>query len=259
MNVLQNLTVFYNQLALNSTYRNVCKGILEHLEEAATGTIYDLAELTNSSRTTIWRMIQKLGYESFADFHHELRRAVKNYTYYNRILPAKDCTTSENVKSSLLQQLGDSYESLKNRLDVEAVERVAKQLHDAKKVRFYAPFQSTSIYSLQQNLAISGVETAYFCLFPEMLEDSRYLTPDSIVFINTIEHVETMDLSPVFKNMKEQGATIFGITIKNSKYKEYIAQELLVSGEGKIVEELIAFDIYFYMLSEIYRMKYIKD
>lgn len=259
MNVLQNLTVFYNQLAPNSTYRNVCRGILEHLEESAKGTIYDLAELTNSSRTTIWRMIQKLGYESYADFHHELRRAVKNYTYYNRILPVGECTTAENVKSALLSQLADSYESMKTRLDVESVERVAEQLHKASKVRFYAPFQSSSIYSLQQNLAVSGVETAYYCLLPEMLEDSQQLTKDSIVFINTIEHVETMDFGPVFKNIKNQGAAILGFTIKNSKYKEYIDQELMVGGNGKIVEELIAFDVYFYMLSEIYRMKYIID
>ena len=47
MNVLQSLTELYNHLSLDSTYRNVCKGILENLDEAANGTVYDIAELTN--------------------------------------------------------------------------------------------------------------------------------------------------------------------------------------------------------------------
>ena len=33
MNVLQNLTELYNHLSFDSTYRNVCKGILENMEE----------------------------------------------------------------------------------------------------------------------------------------------------------------------------------------------------------------------------------
>ena len=66
MNVLQNLTELYNHLSFDSTYRNVCKGILENMEEAANGAIYEIAELTNSSRTTIWRMVQKMGYSNFS-------------------------------------------------------------------------------------------------------------------------------------------------------------------------------------------------
>lgn len=257
MNVLQNLTAFYNQLTPDSTYRNVCKGILEHLDEAAEGTIYDLAELTHSSRTTIWRMIQKMGYESFTDFHYELKKAVKNYTYYNRILPEEECTTTENVKNSLLSQMVNAYESMKKHLDIESVEKVAEQLHNADKVRFYSAFQSSLIYSLQQNLAMSGVESAYYMLMPEIMEDSKQLTEKSVVFINTIEHAETMDLKAVFESIKKQGATVLGISTRKSKYKKYIDQEIMSEENGKIVEDLMMFDIYFYMLSESYRLKYI--
>jgi DNA-binding MurR/RpiR family transcriptional regulator len=63
---------------------------LEHLNEASEGIIYDLAELKNSSRTTIWGMIQKLGYTSYTEFRHELKKAAKNYIYYDRILPLEN-------------------------------------------------------------------------------------------------------------------------------------------------------------------------
>ena len=182
---------------------------------------------------------------------------MKNYTYYNRILPEEECTTTENVKNSLLSQMVNAYESMKKHLDIESVEKVAEQLHNADKVRFYSAFQSSSIYSLQQNLAMSGVESAYYMLMPEIMEDSKQLTEKSVVFINTIEHAETMDLKAVFESIKKQGATVLGISTRKSKYKKYIDQEIMSEENGKIVEDLMMFDIYFYMLSESYRLKYI--
>lgn len=258
MNVLQNLMVFYNHLSPDSTYRNVCEGILGHLNEVAEGTIYDLAELTHSSRTTIWRMIHKLGYKSFSDFHFELRRSVEKYTYYNRILPAKDCTTSESIKNSLLTQMTNACANMRKHLKTEAMEKVAELLFKADKVRFYIPFHSSSIYSLQQNLAMSGKNTAYYCLMPEILEDTKLLTKDSIVFINTIEHVETMNLQPIFENIKKQAANILGLTTRKSKYKAYIDWDIFDEETEKVAEGVMIFDMYFYMLSEIYRMKYIR-
>lgn len=257
MNVLQNLTTFYNQLPPESTYRNVCQGILEHMEEAAEGTIYDLAELTNSSRTTVWRMVQKMGYKSFSDFHHELKRAVKQYTYYNRILPAEECTTAETVKDSLLWQIMGAYESMKNQTDTRELEQIVLEMNQADKVHFYTPVHSSSIYSLQQNLAMSGKETAYFCLMPDMLEGAKLLTERSIVFVNTIDHVETMDLDEVFQNIKGHSAKIYGITNSKSKYKEYVDHTIMSEGSSGVAQGMFMFDTYFYMLSEIYRMKYL--
>lgn len=259
MNVLQNLTVLYNHLSPDSTYRNVCSKILENLEEASKGTIYDLAELTHSSRTTIWRMMQKLGYESFTEFHHDLKRAVENYTYYNRILPQEKCDSSDSIKQSLLEQMHSAYENLQRSLDTKELEIVAETLHNADSVHFYVPFQTSSIYSLQQNLAISGIQTAYHCLVPEIIEGSKRLTQKSIVFISTIEHAETMNLDTMFQSIKKQQATVYGLTTRKSKYKDYIDHVILDEDNGKIAEGVLSFSMYFYILSEIYRMKYIEQ
>lgn len=257
MNILQNMTMFYNHLPPDSTYRNVCGGILSNLEEASRGTIYEIAEMTNSSRTTVWRMIQKMGYHSFSEFHHELKQAVEQYTYYNRALPEELSTSPEKAKDSLLWQLNNAYDQVKASMDTKGIEEVAQELHEADKVRFYAPFHSSSIYSLQQNLAMTGIETGYYCLVPEILQDSQTLSAKSIVFISTIDHVEAMDLSAVFENIQKKKAKIFGIESRNSKYKKYIDRELLVSDSTEAVKNMMVFELYFYLLSEIYRMKYI--
>ena len=57
MDALHNLVEFYNHLPLDSTYRVVAKGILENLDKMSNVTIYDVEELTSSSRTTVWRAV----------------------------------------------------------------------------------------------------------------------------------------------------------------------------------------------------------
>ena len=257
MNVLQNLIALLNHLSPDSTYRNVCAGILENLEEAAEGTIYDIAEMTNCSRTTVWRMVQKMGYRSFSDFHYELKQAVRKYTHYNRTLPAEKCTSSEAIRDVLLDQTASACEAIKNSVDMDLLNKLTDEIYQADKVSFYAPFHSSSIFSFQQNLAMVGLETGYYCLMPEMLEDSRTLTESSIVFANTIDHAETMDLTEVFENARKCGAKIFGIQSGKSKYEDYLECDLVNDAAGGVLKGTVIFDIYFYLLSEIYRMKYI--
>ena len=64
MNIFQNMIELYNHLSPGSTYRFALKGILMNLREVCDASIYELADLTSSSRTTIWRMLQMLGYEN---------------------------------------------------------------------------------------------------------------------------------------------------------------------------------------------------
>ena len=240
MNVLQSLTELYNHLSFDSTYRNVCRGILENL---------------NPSRTTVWRMVQKLGYQNFTDFHHELKRAVKQYTYYNRLLPPEQSRDAVSVKDAMLAQAIETCEILRDQIDAGEAERIAEELSDADKVVFYTPYKNSAILSLQQNLAMDGKETGYYCLLPDMMEDSGTLTEQSIVIVNMIEHVETMDMEPVFANIKAKGAKVYGAS---KRYKKYLDRELFRGSREKVVTGVLLFDLYFLMLSEIYRMKYIR-
>ena len=255
MNVLQNLVELYNHLSFDSTYRNVCKGILENLKDASEGTIYDIAALTNASRTTVWRMVQKMGYQNFSDFHYELKRAVKQYTYYNRLLPLEQCKSAELIKEALLRQTMQAYEELKDEVDADEVEQIAEELFYADKTAFYTPYKCSAVLSLQQNMAMNGRETAYCCLFPDMLEDSRHLTDKSIVIVNMIEHAETIDMKPVFETIKTQKAKIYGIS---DKYEKYLDRKLFGSDTKRVVRGVMLFERYILMLCEVYRMKYIR-
>lgn len=257
MNVLQNLVALYNHLSTDSTYRTVCAGILENLKDAAEGTIYDISEITNSSRTTVWRMVQKLGYRSFTDFHYELKQAVKKYNYYNRIIPESSCSSTGKIKDTITAQLEEAGRLFDQQIDTEFLEILADRLHQSDKISFYLSFQSSSIFSLQQNLSVTGIRTAYFTLMPDMLKDSTSLTENSIVFVSTIDHAETMDLTRIFTNVSQSGACILGMQNSNTKYKKYIEKNLICTEPAGVLSSIILFESYFYLLSEVYRMKYI--
>ena len=246
MNVLQNLMELYNQLPQDSTYRVVIKGILENLEVAADAPIYDVAELTDSSRTTVWRMVQKMGYKNYSDFRYALKAAVSQYTYYNRILPPQVGT--------------DACKMIEKHLTSEAIERLAEEIYERKQIRFYLHSRSYAVYSFQQNLAMSGKDTAYFCLLPEMLEDAAALGKDSLVFINSIEFSETMDLSPLLRRIREAGGRIILANCGKSRY-ESLADEVLFGSvafsEAMGVTANTVFETYMVMLSEIYRRRYL--
>jgi DNA-binding MurR/RpiR family transcriptional regulator len=260
MNVLQNLMELYNQLPLDSTYRIVAKGILENLDKVSDATIYDIAELTNSSRTTVWRMVQKMGYHTYTDFRYALKSAVSQYTYYNRMLPEQDSQYEDDIIPAFLTRLRKSYEFMEGKLKYEKIDKIVEELNQAERISFYMPFRIYSIYSLQQNLAMTGKKTGYFCLLPDMLEDTKTLDSNSLIFINTLEFAETMDMSDVFLTAKSKGSKIILCNTYKSRYQSY-ADELLFDFELNSNSDHasnIMFEIFILVLSETYRVRYIK-
>lgn len=254
MNVLQNLIALYNRLEPESTYRNVCRGILTNMDKVANATIYEIADMTDSSRTTIWRMVQKMGYENFTDFHHDLKNAVNRYAHYNRIIPAETILEDEDIKNVLSKQALAAHKIVKQYIKTEDLLTTARMVSRADKVSMYIPYHTASLTSFQQNLAISGVETNYFDLIPDMLTDCKKLTNKSLVLIKTIDFAETMDMEVIFEMIKSSGAQIWTVLSTRSRYTKYVDKVLIPYEESReIVTETLISDIYFFMLSEIYR------
>ena len=138
MNVLQNLMELYNQLPPDSTYRVVIKGILENMNFASDATIYDVAELTDSSRTTVWRMVQKMGYKNYSDFRYALKAAVSQYTYYNRIISSQVDTMS--IVSECVAQIKAAGKIIEKNINPIDIQNLARKIHGKKQIRFYLPF-----------------------------------------------------------------------------------------------------------------------
>lgn len=256
MNVLQNLIELYNHLPLDSTYREVAKGILMHLEQVADATIYDVAELTNSSRTTIWRMVQKMGYHSYSDFRHALKQSVGHYSYYNRIIPMN--LVQENVEEVFSSQLKMAVKDMKTDLSVGELKQMAELIFQKERISFYLPFRSSAVSAFQQNLAMAGKETGAFCLLPDMLADAKEAGKESLVFFTAIEHAEAQDMTDILTALKEREARIAMFSSGESRYERFV--DVLLCSENSssaILSNIVRYEMYLFALSEVFRKHYI--
>ena len=256
MNVLQCLTELYNSQDIDSIYKELALKILGNLDEMKRITIYDIAELTNSSRTTVWRLVQKLGYDSFSDFRYALQSAASQYVYYNRMVEQRKTISGEKLIRTLSEQLLEANDVFTQLVTEKEIDELTDEISDASKVHFYLPFRTAFVYSFQQNLWVGGKDSEYRCLIPDMLSTTRYLNDNSIVFISSIEHAETQDMTKVFETIKEKGSTIWLTGNFESRYAKY-ADRLLLISKAKPAAWLIAFEYFILALSERYRGKYI--
>ena len=256
MNVLQSLTELYNSQDIDSVYRDLALKILGNLDQMRRVTIYDIADLTNSSRTTVWRLVQKLGYESFSDFRYALQSAASQYVYYNRMIEQRKTASCEALLNGLSRQLSDSNKLLSQLVTAEQIDELTDEIASSSKVHFYIPFRTSFIYSFQQNLWIDGKNSEYQCLLPQMIASTRYLDDRSITLISTIEYAETQDMTRVFEAVKQKGSRIWLTGNAESRYADYADRHVLMSKAPPAVW-LIAFELFILALSERYRNRFI--
>ena len=256
MNVLQSLTELYNSQDQDSIFKELSRRILRNLDQMRRITIYDVAELTNSSRTTVWRLVQKLGYQSFSDFKFALQSASSQYVYYNRMMERKSGGDPEALLREIQTQMKDSVKVFTEKITGNELEQWVDQVAEAGRVHFYLPFRSAMVYSFQQNLWMGGKDTEYCCLIPEMLEAARSLNESSLVLMSTIEFTETMDMTEVFQTIRARGGKIWLMGNAESNYEQYAERRIMMS-DANPATWLLAFESFILALSERYRQKYI--
>lgn len=257
MNIFQNMIELYNHLSPGSTYRFALKGILTHLNEACDASIYELADLTSSSRTTIWRMLRMLGYENYSDFRGALRQAIRNYTYYNRVLGDRT-DGAEQIIGRMAGQLETAARNVKALLPAAELSAMARRISEKDQVFFFFPYRSAAIHSFQQNLSMAGVGTHLACLLPEMLECAYQAGERSFAFCSTIEYAETMDMTELFRALREKKTEIALFAAGDSRYDRYADHTLCKQEKHDgVLSSLLLYDMYIYALSELFRNDYL--
>ena len=140
------------------------------------------------------------------------------------------------------------------------LDAMADLVYTADEIVFFLPYRTFAIASFQQNLSISGKKTDYLCLVPEMLERSRHLRAQSIVFMDTIDHAEAMDMLDVLSAAKAAGARIIKPIRGRAPYDRYVDQTIFTFDMMENAPTNILLTIsYFLMLSEVFRKKFIKE
>lgn len=258
MNVLKNMIALYNQAPLGSTYRHTLQILLINLSSLTDVTVYDLAELTNTSRTTIWRLVKDMGYKSFAEFNSALSTSISKFSLYNRMDLGKAQAEPQKNLDRLVKYLTNGTKAFAN-IDLAKVEEIVDILHQKSRVSFYWMEGNPYIDALQQNLSMNGKETNLIANVPDMIGHSVSASADSIVFFRVLDFTETLDVMPIFATLQQQNSTV--VLLSNdieSQYEKYADYHINSLFPEDITPGNVLCSTYFVALvTEIYRGKYI--
>jgi len=138
MNVLTKISELNN---LTSNEENLAKFILEHPEVVINSRANEIARLSFSSTSTLYRFINKLGLSGLAEFKIELISSLKmiadtkelNYDY-----PISKNDTSLEMMQSLYKLYQGTIDDTFMYMDSEAIEEVVERLYTAKVIDVYS-------------------------------------------------------------------------------------------------------------------------
>ena len=248
-----------NHLSPDSTYRVAITNILVHLQEVSNSSIYEVVDITNTSRTTIWRMLQMLGYENFSEFRMALKQATQNYTYYNRVAGGKHADDGQ-ILTQIADQMEASAALVRSSLKEDELLQMAQRVSAKQHIYFFFPYRCAAIYSFQQNLSMAGIHTDMYCLLPEMMKCIAGAGEDGLAFCTTIEYAETMDVNRLFREFRRKGVEIALFASELSRYDQYADYKLCRSGSSSgVLSQLLLYDMYFYALSDMFRNHYLPE
>lgn len=122
---------------LSPKLRSIAEHILKHPQDVVHKSIAELAEVTNSSEATIFRLCKHLGFQGFKDLKITLAREIVHTPMQNihEEVSVEDnmVTVAKKVFHSYITRLQDTLHLLND----NALEQAVSELNEAKRIEFY--------------------------------------------------------------------------------------------------------------------------
>ncbi len=212
MNLMHNLCALYNATEPEDTYHRALGELLRNLSEVREASIFEIADLCHVSKATMERLIRKLGYRSLPKFRNDIAMIASKYTYYNRVLPPATGRGDREAAAVYFAEVRATVDALEAGADLGEIRRIVDAMRGARRVVFYTMGRSFSEIPLQVSLSIAGKESQCFDRYADQLADASRLDPSSVVFVETIDFQNALDMEPVFAEVRRRGARIVLVT-----------------------------------------------
>lgn len=179
--------------------------IVQNQKSSENYSIDDLANLTHTSKSSIVRLSQKLGFDGFSEFKYFLK--------YNQQAPLK--TQTESSTELLLKDIEDTLKYLDN-FDFH---QLNKKLNNAEKLFAYGTGygENKAVRDLSRNFLTSHKFITVFPSITEFFWNVDALTENDVIFICSYSG-NNDDLQSAINRVKLRGATIISITPLQSSY-----------------------------------------
>lgn len=200
----------YNNLS--PTQKHIADYILLNPEKVILYSISDLASACNTSETTIFRFLKKIGYESYQVFRIKVAQEVsENSTksIYGEIQPGDDVNT---LKKKVIELTTDSINDLNNIVDEKQVSLFIDKAIYAKEIIFFGVGASNMIAGDAYHKFLQLGLNVKFCNDPHIMNmiATHCHKEDLIVAIS--HSGESREIKDAIYFAKENNATIAAIT-----------------------------------------------
>ncbi|CDM89310.1 MurR/RpiR family transcriptional regulator [Xenorhabdus bovienii] len=241
MNTLERLQ---NSLdILSKSEKKVAQVILASPHTAIHSSIATLAKLANVSEPTVNRFCRRLNTKGFPDFKLHLAQSLANGTLYvNRNVEESDSVTS--YTSKIFESVMANLETVKNNLDIAAINRAVDLLTQARKISFFGLGASAAVaHDAMNKFFRFNIPITYFDdIVMQRMSCINSAEGDVVVLISHTGR--TKNLVEIARLARENDATVIAITSTGSPLAHEATLPILLD----VPEDT---DIYMPMVSRI--------
>ncbi|OAN18279.1 transcriptional regulator HexR [Photobacterium jeanii] len=195
--------------------RKVAEVIIASPQTAIHSSIATLAKMADVSEPTVNRFCRRLDTKGFPDFKLHLAQSLANGTpYVNRNVEEHD--GPDAYTSKIFESTMACLDVAKNSLDPQQVNRAVDLLTQAKKISFFGLGASASVAHDAQN-KFFRFNIPIVCFDDIVMQRMSVINCSDGDVVVVISHTgRTKSLVEIARTARENGATVIGITAKDS-------------------------------------------
>lgn len=207
----------------HSSKATIAKAILEHLAQIEHLSLEDLANLSYSSKSSIVRFAQALGYKGWTDFLPALlSERYYSDTHYSDVdhnLPFHEDDSNQDIIQKIATIEKESIQDTADKMSFEALEMAGQELRKAKRLVVFGLSPNDYLAHLfRRKMLTLGkiVEVASASEFGLMA--SSLEKEDLAILISYSGTSESNDTLKHLPSLREKGVFIIGLSSQNGSY-----------------------------------------
>ena len=203
---------YFNNCSINSVEYNICKAIIENIDNLSSFRVSDLAMLSNTSEPSVKRFWNSLGYNSFQHMKNQI------YISYQEFILTFNTARHSNLSNYgkhkslpeiLSRTMSDSINTLVGSYDFKQIDRFSDHLlGNAMKLLICTNIQLASVMLLQALLSIAGKPISAPMFFASQRDELESATANSAVLLcGSARYVGALYAKPV-ERARANGASV---------------------------------------------------
>lgn len=198
---------------LSGKHQEIIRPVLENPREFVLLNVRDMARRLGTAPTTLVRVVQALGFESYKDFRHYLHDlSVKSATILDSMKAAGSTSLSPDFLRDSRKQIQQNLAFLQSHLNLEQILKIAAKIHKARSVLLIGGDMASSLVTyMEYQLTIAGLPVLAATAPGRTSHLARSAGKDNVVIAISFRRGLRMTIEGI-ERTKKNGAYCIGIT-----------------------------------------------